>query len=89
LNRKKLVAASAVLTLARIVNFANDAAPFCENLANLYYGLYIWDVVQFSQPWLYWWLLIPAMFFTIFFILKWTLLTLPLALIVSALRRSR
>jgi hypothetical protein len=29
------------------------------------------------------------MFFTIFFILKWTLLTLPLALIVSALRRSR
>ena len=64
-----------------------------SNLANLYYGLYIWDVAQFSQPWLYWWLLIPAMFFTIFFVFKWTMLTLPfwlpLALIVSALRRSR
>lgn len=63
------------------------------NLANLYYGLYMWDVAQFSKPWLYAWLLVPAFFFTVFFILKWVLLTLPfwlpLTLIVSALRRSR
>ena len=62
-----------------------------NNLANLYYALYLWDIEQFSKPWLYWWLLIPAGFFTIFFVLKWTLLTLPfwlpLSLIVSALRR--
>jgi hypothetical protein len=54
-------------------------------------SLWLWDVSVFSNPWMYWPLLVPVMFFSIFFILKWTLLTLPfwlpLSLIVSALRR--
>jgi hypothetical protein len=37
-----------------------------------------WDVAQMSEPWMYWWLLVPIICFVFFFVTKWALLTLPL-----------
>lgn len=36
------------------------------------------DMHVFSQPWLYYWLLLPAIGYFIFFILKWIVLTAPI-----------
>lgn len=45
------------------------------------------DMGVFSQPWMYYWLLIPAIGYFIFFILKWLLFTAPLWLPVSVIIR--
>lgn len=36
-----------------------------------------WDVAVMSQPWMYYWALIPIMFFLMFFCVKWMILFLP------------
>lgn len=54
---------------------------------------YEYDVAVFSNPWLYYWLLIPAGFYLVFFFLKWAVLTaplwIPLKIMASSLRRNR
>lgn len=53
--------------------------------------LFKYDVEALSQPWMYYWLLVPAIAYTVFFFAKWAVLTapiwLPLMLIVSACGR--
>jgi len=43
---------------------------------NLLYGLFLFDVKVYSTPMNYY-LVFPALFYTIFFCFKWTVLTLP------------
>ena len=37
-----------------------------------------WDIDVMSQPWMYWWFLVPICCFLFFFVTKWAVLTLPL-----------
>jgi len=37
-----------------------------------------YDITVFSHGWLYYWLLIPAIGYAAFFVLKWVFLTVPL-----------
>jgi len=39
---------------------------------------YLYDIHIFSQGWLYYWLLIPFVFYFSFFIMKWMIITLPI-----------
>ncbi len=54
----------------------------------LLWQMFQYDIQVFSQPWMYYALLLPAFFYFIFFMLKWTVLTtpfwLPLSLIAGA-----
>lgn len=46
------------------------------------------DIEQLSQPWMYYWLLVPAIGYLIFFFLKWSVLTAPIWLPFSIIVRS-
>lgn len=53
-----------------------------EQIFNEYVN-YLWSTFQydmnvFSQPWMYWWLLIPALAYLMFFMFKWVVLTAPI-----------
>jgi hypothetical protein len=39
---------------------------------------YLFDVQVLSQPWMYYWLLIPALFYVNFMFIKWAVLTMPI-----------
>lgn len=36
------------------------------------------DIEIFSQPWMYWWILVPAFCYFIFFLFKWIVITAPI-----------
>ena len=62
-----------------------------EQLFNSYLQL-LWDAFQydieiFSSGWIYYWILIPAFFYFIFFILKWVVLTAPLWVPINMISR--
>ncbi len=50
-----------------------------------------YDIEVMSQPWMYWWLLVPILCYVAFFFAKWSVLTaplwLPVALILKIVRR--
>lgn len=46
-------------------------------ILTVFQQLYLFDVWVFSQWWLYAPLFIPAMFYFAFFVIKWSVLTLP------------
>jgi len=48
-----------------------------NNLTQTLYDLWKYDIEVFSKGWLYYWLLIPAIAYTAFFFLKWTVITAP------------
>ena len=48
-----------------------------EKYLELLYSMLLYDLEVFSQGWLYYWLLIPAVGYFIFFLLKWMVLTVP------------
>lgn len=39
---------------------------------------YEYDIMVMSQPWMYYWLMIPIILYVGFFFIKWTVLTAPL-----------
>lgn len=41
-------------------------------------NLWLWDIAVLSQPWMYYCLLIPALLFSMFVMVKWAVLTAPL-----------
>lgn len=49
-----------------------------ENYLEFLWLTFMYDVSVFSQGWLYWWLLIPAFVYFVFFICKWSILLLPM-----------
>ncbi len=64
-----------------------------QRIIDLLVRCYEYDVEVFSQPWMYWCLLIPAALYLAFFFVKWAVLTaplwLPISMIVSTFRRAR
>jgi len=50
-----------------------------------------YDIAVMSQPWMYWWFLVPIIFYVAFFFVKWAVLTapvwLPFALVVQSFRK--
>jgi hypothetical protein len=46
-----------------------------------------YDIEVFSQAWLYYWALVPAVGYLVFFVLKWAVLTVPVWLPVSIILR--
>jgi len=64
-----------------------------QRIIELLVRCFEYDVEVFSQPWMYWCLLIPATFYLMFFFMKWAVLTapvwLPIAMIISAFRQAR
>jgi len=61
-----------------------------ERIGEILLKQWEYDIAVMSQPWMYWWLLIPIMFYLCFFFVKWAVLTapawLPIALIVQILK---
>jgi len=53
----------------------------------------MYDMQVFSQPWIYYWLLVPALGYLAFFFLKWTVMTtpvwLPLSIVAGAFARGK
>lgn len=39
---------------------------------------WMYDIGVMSQPWMYWWLLVPIVCYLAFFFVKWAVLTAPL-----------
>lgn len=62
-------------------------------LLHIYIEQLKWDIAVMSQPWMYWWFLVPIMLFVPFFLLKWTVLTapfwLPIGMIFAAIPRRK
>jgi hypothetical protein len=60
-------------------------------LATVLVDQWIWDVEVLSNPWMYYPLLIPVMFYVPFFFMKWMILTapfwLPIYITIMAIRR--
>ena len=57
-------------------------------LIQTYVDFLIFDIWVFSQWWLYAPLLIPFCFYMMFFIMKWTILTLPIWLPIVIVREA-
>lgn len=56
------------------------------------YLAFLWNSLQFdiqvySKAWLYYWVLIPAIGYFIFFIFKWIVLTIPLWMPIAVILR--
>jgi hypothetical protein len=49
-----------------------------QKYLGLIWKAFEYDISVFSQGWIYYWLLIPASFYFMFFIVKWAFLTAPL-----------
>lgn len=47
---------------------------------------YLFDVHSLSQPWMYYWLLIPALSYVGFMAVKWAVLTMPIWIPVSLIK---
>ncbi len=54
-----------------------------EKYLNLLWNNFQFDIDVFSQPWLYYWLLIPAVGYFVFFFIKWAVLTTPVWLPIA------
>ena len=59
-----------------------------SEILELYRQCLKYDLDKFSEPWMYWWLLIPALCYMFFFFVKWTVITapfwLPFAILLQA-----
>lgn len=64
-----------------------------EQLTKALTEQYLWDLSVMSQAWMYWGMLIPIMFYLMFFIIKWSILTLPVwivpVIIISSFRKNK
>ena len=62
-----------------------------DTLINVIVTLWLYDIEVMSQGWMYWWVLVPALFYLVFMLLKWAVIFIPvwvpLAIIVTVLRR--
>ncbi|MGB3467777.1 MAG: hypothetical protein WBA74_20995 [Cyclobacteriaceae bacterium] len=49
-----------------------------DKYLQLLWEAFQYDIEVLSQPWMYYWLLIPAIGYLIFFFCKWIVLTTPI-----------
>ncbi|HEX3020370.1 MAG TPA: hypothetical protein VHP36_08700 [Chitinispirillaceae bacterium] len=65
--------------------------PYIQNYLDLLWKMFQYDIDKLSQPWMYYWVLVPVMFYLVFFFVKWTVLTtplwLPLTIVLQSFRR--
>ncbi|MEM9340658.1 MAG: hypothetical protein AAGA66_18135, partial [Bacteroidota bacterium] len=61
---------------------------YFEKYLELLWNQFEYDMDVLSQPWMYYWLLIPAIAYLIFFFTKWVVLTTPLWMPVSVVFQS-
>jgi hypothetical protein len=63
-----------------------------EQLMEMIISFYLFDIAVFTSIWLYIPLMIPFVFYLIFFVFKWMILTLPIwlpfSLIVNSFKRN-
>jgi len=50
---------------------------FFESYLAFLWETFMYDVSVFSQGWIYYWLLVPAFFYFVFFCIKWSILLFP------------
>jgi hypothetical protein len=62
--------------------------PYIEKYLELLWNMFEYDINQLSQPWMYYWLLVPAVGYLVFFFVKWAVLTTPFWLPVSIIFKS-
>jgi hypothetical protein len=48
-----------------------------EKYFDLLWNMFQFDINVLSQPWMYYWLLLPAVGYLVFFFIKWVVLTTP------------
>lgn len=62
-----------------------------EQIAQMLFEFWKFDMMIYSQWWMYAPFLIPVLFYTVFFIMKWSIITapvwLPFSIIVRSLRK--
>ena len=58
-------------------------------IAEALLDMYLRDIEIMSQPWMYWWRLIPITFYVVFFLIKWAILTAPIWLPVAIIAKAR
>jgi hypothetical protein len=51
---------------------------YLENYLALLWRMFEYDIHVFSQLWMYQWVLVPAIAYLIFFLVKWAVLTIPI-----------
>jgi len=56
-----------------------------EQVLDMLYGLYLFDIMIFSNIWLYIPLMIPFFFYLMFFMMKWAILIAPIWLPIKIL----
>lgn len=56
--------------MKEIIPYIIRYIEFCTNA-------FKYDMDVFSQGWIYYWMLVPAICYFIFFIMKWIIITLP------------
>lgn len=54
----------------------------------LLWNMFEYDINQLSQPWMYYWLLVPAIGYLVFFFVKWIVFTTPIWLPLSIVVKS-
>lgn len=59
-----------------------------EKYLDLLWRMFEADIEQLSQPWMYYWVLVPAIGYLLFFFVKWAVLTTPIWLPLSIIVRS-
>lgn len=60
---------------------------FLNNYLGYIWETFMYDTQVFSKPWLYYWLLIPAFGYFIFFLIKWSILLLPIWMPLNYLKK--
>jgi hypothetical protein len=48
-----------------------------QQILDMLASQWLFDVNALSQPWMYWWALVPAVAYASFMFLKWVVLTMP------------
>jgi len=54
-----------------------------EKYLNLLWRMFEYDISKLSQPWMYYWMLVPVLFYLVFFFIKWAVLTTPIWLPIA------
>ena len=52
-----------------------------EKYLGFVWEMFMYDMDVLSQPWMYHWLLIPAVAYVVFMLLKWAVILAPLTLV--------
>lgn len=59
-----------------------------EKFLGLVWRMFEYDMEVLSQPWMYYWLCIPAIAYVVFFAIKWMLILSPLTLPIRSIVKS-